>query len=107
MASTVAHALGFHPESLKLDSQAKYGALARGDAQAWMRFPPATYREKIWDHAAGTIVVQEAGGVVSDGLGHPLDFSKGRFLDQKLGIIAAPPAIHARLVRAVREAAAN
>lgn len=44
MASTVAHALGFHPESLKLDSQAKYGALARGDAQAWMRFPPATYR---------------------------------------------------------------
>lgn len=24
----------------------KYGALARGDAAAFMRFPPPTYREK-------------------------------------------------------------
>lgn len=58
-------------------------------------------REKIWDHAAGTIVVQEAGGVVSDGTGAPLDFGKGRYLDQRRGIIAAPPAIHKAMVSAV------
>jgi len=66
----------------------------------------AACREKIWDHAAGTIVVTEAGGVVSDGTGAPLDFGRGRFLDQDSGIIAAcSPEIHARMVEAVARAA--
>jgi len=43
-SARVAEDLRFSPASLKLDSQAKYGALARGDAQAWMRFPPNSYR---------------------------------------------------------------
>lgn len=34
--------------------------------------------ENIWDHAAGTVLIQEAGGVVTDMLGHPLDFGCGR-----------------------------
>jgi 3'-phosphoadenosine 5'-phosphosulfate (PAPS) 3'-phosphatase len=46
---------------------AKYGALARGDTDMYLRFPPAGYREKVWDHAAGAVLVAEAGGVVSDG----------------------------------------
>lgn len=29
-----------------------------------MRFPPANYREKIWDHCAGFVIVEEAGGKV-------------------------------------------
>lgn len=105
-----------------------------------MRFPASTYREKIWDHAAGFVVVEEAGGKVrnrrhmhtlsgpsashcavpqtiaclpahapptptpqvTDALGDRLDFSKGRYLDtMRLGIIAAPPAIHAALVAGV------
>lgn len=45
------------------------GALSRGDASIFMRFPPADYREKIWDHAAGSIVVEEAGGKISDATG--------------------------------------
>lgn len=40
-----------------MDSQAKYGALARGDGATYLRFPHQGYREKIWDHAAGCIVV--------------------------------------------------
>lgn len=34
-----------------------------------MRFPPVTYREKIWDHCAGSIVVEEAGGKITDAAG--------------------------------------
>ena len=34
------------------------GALSRGDAGIFMRFPDLVYREKIWDHAAGVIILQ-------------------------------------------------
>lgn len=45
------------------------GALARGDAAILLRFPHKGYREKIWDHAAGVIIVQEAGAVSTDASG--------------------------------------
>lgn len=45
------------------------GVLARGDAAINMRFPKPGYREKIWDHAAGALIVQEAGAVISDASG--------------------------------------
>jgi hypothetical protein len=37
-----------------------------------------TCREKIWDHAAGVVIIEEAGGVVTDGMGRKLDFGLGR-----------------------------
>ena len=59
-------------------------------------------REKVWDHAAGAIVVQEAGGVITDGVGNPLDFSNGRFLDIDIGIVAtSTPALHATLLETI------
>jgi 3'(2'), 5'-bisphosphate nucleotidase / inositol polyphosphate 1-phosphatase len=54
------------------------GALSRGDAALFLRFPAPSYREKIWDHASGSIIVQEAGGAITDAGGAPLDFSNGR-----------------------------
>ena len=54
------------------------GALSRGDAELFLRFPAASYREKIWDHAAGAVIVTEAGGRITDAAGAPLDFSRGR-----------------------------
>ena len=54
------------------------GALARGDACLFLRFPAADYREKIWDHAAGAVIVTEGGGRITDGSGAPLDFARGR-----------------------------
>ncbi len=86
---------------LRMDSQVKYGLLSRGDASIFMRFPPAAYREKIWDHCAGFVIVEEAGGRVTDASGRRLDFSQGRWLDLDRGIIAAPPAVHAALLKAV------
>ena len=79
-----------------------YGALARGDAHLYLRFPPKEYREKVWDHAAGVAVVSAAGGVITDGEGNVLDFTKGRFLDQKGGIVAsANPSLHAARLEAL------
>lgn len=48
---------------------AKAGALARGDAAILLRFPHKGYREKIWDHAAGVVIVQEAGAIITDASG--------------------------------------
>ena len=45
------------------------GALARGDAAINLRFPHSSYREKIWDHVAGALIVKEAGGKISDASG--------------------------------------
>ena len=80
----------------------KYGAVARGDADVFMKFPKAGYKEKIWDHAAGVVVVEEAGGVVTDAGGEPLDFGAGRFLEHlDRGIVASSSVLHSRLLNAV------
>lgn len=94
-------AVGVSRAPLRLDSQAKYGALSRGDADLFLRFPAASYREKIWDHAAGAIIVTEAGGCISDASGAPLDFSKGRWLDLDRGIVASKPSLHAAVIKAL------
>jgi 3'(2'), 5'-bisphosphate nucleotidase len=94
--------LGITAPPLRLDSQTKYALVARGDASIYLRIPRGGYVECIWDHAAGSIVVEEAGGVVSDIDGAPLDWGRGRRLEGNRGIIAAPAAIHAEVVTAAR-----
>ncbi|CAL5228744.1 g11929 [Coccomyxa viridis] len=95
--------LGVTQSPLRLDSQAKYGALARGDAAINLRFPHKSYREKIWDHVAGALIVEEAGGKISDASGAPLDFGKGRWLDLDRGIVSATPTVYKALLQAIKE----
>ncbi|KAK1310064.1 hypothetical protein QJS10_CPA08g01037 [Acorus calamus] len=104
LSSSIAKKLGVQAPPVRIDSQAKYGALARGDGAIYLRFPHQGYREKIWDHAAGYIVVAEAGGVASDASGKPLDFSRGRYLDLDTGIIVTNQKLMPLLLNAVREA---
>jgi 3'(2'), 5'-bisphosphate nucleotidase len=59
LQEAIARAAGVKQPSLRMDSQAKYGAVARGDAVLYLRLPSPKYpgyREKIWDHAAGVLV---------------------------------------------------
>ncbi|MEZ4596864.1 MAG: inositol monophosphatase family protein [Chloroflexota bacterium] len=65
-AARIGELLGVTAPPLRLDSQTKYALVARGDASIYLRIPRAGYVEWVWDHAAGSIVVEEAGGVVSD-----------------------------------------
>lgn len=62
---------------------------------------PGSYREKVWDHAPGWLLVREAGGQVTDARGGPLDFSQGRIMPAHAGILAANPALHAEVLAAV------
>jgi 3'(2'), 5'-bisphosphate nucleotidase len=104
----IAERLGIRRASLRLDSQAKYAAVARGEATIYLRLPsPATpdYRERIWDHAAGMCVVEVAGGTVTDAAGRPLDFSQGKKLFANQGVIATSGAYHDAVVRACAEVA--
>ncbi|XP_059433177.1 SAL1 phosphatase-like [Corylus avellana] len=103
LSSSIANKLGVKAPPVRIDSQAKYGALSRGDGAIYLRFPHKGYREKIWDHAAGCIVVTEAGGVATDAAGNPLDFSKGRYLDLDTGIIVTNQKLMPSLLKAVRE----
>ncbi|GAB4848248.1 hypothetical protein Ancab_002915 [Ancistrocladus abbreviatus] len=103
LTSSIAKKLGVKAPPVRIDSQAKYGALSRGDGAIYLRFPHAGYREKIWDHAAGSIVVTEAGGLVTDAAGNPLDFSKGRFLDLYKGIVATNQKLMPSLLMAIQE----
>ncbi|KAK8921461.1 hypothetical protein KSP39_PZI020167 [Platanthera zijinensis] len=93
----------FEHRRIRIDSQAKYAAMARGDGAIYLRFPHKGYREKIWDHAAGFIVVSEAGGVVSDAAGNELDFSRGRHLDLDTGIICTNKKLMPLLLKAVQD----
>jgi 3'(2'), 5'-bisphosphate nucleotidase len=99
----VARRLGITSPSVRLDSQAKYCSIARGAGDIYLRLPmKAGYEEKIWDHAAGDLIVREAGGEVSDIKGARLDFSKGRTLRDNKGVVAAPRSIHPRVIEAVK-----
>jgi 3'(2'), 5'-bisphosphate nucleotidase len=95
--------LGVKRPPLRMDSQAKYGILARGDGTVYLRLPTKkTYVEKIWDHAAGCILVEEAGGKVTDLNGKPLDFSQGKTLVKNKGVIATNGKLHNIVLRAVQ-----
>lgn len=101
-ASIAAH-LNLTADPVRLDSQAKYGVVALGGAEIYLRLPTrADYREKIWDHAAGSLVIEEAGGLVTDIDGRPLDFTLGRSLDQNRGIIATNGPLHEPVLSALR-----
>ncbi|KAL8167332.1 hypothetical protein V2J09_008831 [Rumex salicifolius] len=99
----VAESVGLRKQPLRVYSMVKYAAIARGDAEIYMKFASVGYKEKIWDHAAGVLIVQEAGGVVTDAGGRPLDFSKGIFLEGlDRGIITCSGAIlHEKIIGAV------
>lgn len=102
----VAQAIGFTTPPLAMDSQAKYGAVACGQAALYLRLPwtqVSNYQEKIWDHAAGAIVVEEAGGRVSDMNGKPLDFTSSSQLVKNSGIVASNGAIYDRVISALRQ----
>ena len=102
-SARIASRLGITQEPFRIDSQCKYGAVARGDASIYLRMPTRKdYREKIWDHAAGKLVVEEAGGRVTDVLGNDLDFGCGRTLEDNRGIVATSGAIHDEVIAAVR-----
>lgn len=106
----IAQQVGIIDPPIRMDGQGKYGVLARGEASVYIRLPnPATpdYRECIWDHAAGMIAVEEAGGMVTDVDGRTLDFSQGRRMIANRGILATNGDLHSQLLDCIRRCTHN
>lgn len=82
----------------QLDSQAKYGVLARNQADVLVRRPQTLRRDYIWDVAPGALIAQAAGFKVTDSAGAALDFTHGTTLKLNDGILAARPADHTRIL---------
>ena len=97
--------LGSRADPVLMDSQAKYSVLAAGAGDLLLRLLSAKqpdYREKIWDQAAGSLVVEEAGGRVSDLDGRALDFSHGRTLATNRGVLASNGLLHEAALAALK-----
>lgn len=103
-SARIAERLGISRAPIRLDSQAKYAVVARGEAEIYLRMPTrADYREKIWDHAGGVLIVTEAGGTVTDIGGRELDFRLGPELQANRGVVVSNGAFHAKILAAIAE----
>lgn len=83
-----------------MDSQAKYSVVASGKAALYLRL--SSYAEHIWDHAAGAILVEEAGGKVSDRNGKPLGFATAKMTEND-GVIVTNSILHDRVLSALKD----
>jgi HAL2 family 3'(2'),5'-bisphosphate nucleotidase len=100
----LAEMLGCIQPPMRMDSQAKYALVAKGEADLIFRLLSPSrpdYREKIWDQAAGSILVEEAGGRVTDLDGKPLDFAAGRELVNNVGVLVSNGSLHEAARRAL------
>jgi 3'(2'), 5'-bisphosphate nucleotidase len=105
----LAQRLGIHTEAVRMDSQAKYAILAAGGGEASVRLlspEHPNYKEKIWDQAAGALIVEEAGGRISDLAGKPFDFSAGRQLLHNRGVLCSNGLLHPAILQALAEVGA-
>ena len=57
---------------------------------------------KRFGTAAGSLIVEEAGGRVSHLMGQPLDFTQGRSLENNVGIVATNGHLHETALAAIR-----
>jgi 3'(2'), 5'-bisphosphate nucleotidase len=98
----LAEALGVTAPPVPLDSQAKYAVLAAGAGDVLLRLispKMPDYKERIWDQS---IVIEEAGGRITDLDGKSLDFSHGRTLATNRGIVATNGLLHDALLAGLR-----
>ena len=101
----LADELGVQVEPVRMDSQAKYAVLAAGGGEVIVRLlspKQPDYRERIWDQAAGSLILEEAGGRISDLDGKPLDFTQGRMLVKNRGVLASNGHLHEALLKGLR-----
>jgi 3'(2'), 5'-bisphosphate nucleotidase len=103
--NTIVETLGVRVPPVLMDSQAKHVVIAAGGADLLIRVPATkTFRDKIWDQAAGSLIIEEAGGRVTDLNGVPLDCGAGRLLTRNEGVIASNGLLHDAVLDAIQSA---
>lgn len=83
-------------------------AVALGEASVFIQHPVSRPSLKVWDHAAGIICVEEAGGQVSDFKGDDLILEHGDsvFYPGGGGVIVSNGDLHSAVVERVRKTSA-
>lgn len=102
----IAQRIGIHAPPIRMDSQAKYGLVASGRAALYLRLPNPDrkdYRENIWDHAAGAILVEEAGGKVTDMDGKALNYGDHEKMLDNRGVVVSNGTIHEQVLNALKD----
>jgi HAL2 family 3'(2'),5'-bisphosphate nucleotidase len=95
-------AAGIERPPILMDSQAKHAVIVLGRADLLVRIPATpTYRERVWDHAAGALAIEEAGGRVTDLAGRPPNFGTGRLLERNEGLVASNGLLHPSIIDAL------
>ena len=98
---------GIRTPPILMDSQAKYTMLSLGKADLFFylvsrRNPD--HRMKIWDVAPGALVVEEAGGKITDMQGHPLNFTRGETIADNPGLVITNGRYHDAALKILQEA---
>lgn len=94
--------------ALPMESQCKFVLVATGDADLAIRFPPrdptAGGVDMVWDYAGAVLMVDEAGGRMTDCEGRALRFGRGRAIEGNRGVLAGASWLHRAVVDALPEA---
>jgi len=102
--------LGIEASPVLMDSSVKYALLAAGKGDLIFRLVTPVqpdYTEKIWDHAAGSLIVEQAGGRVTDLRGTALDFGVSHLLERNIGVLASNGHLHEVALEALEKVGAN
>ena len=104
-AAALASDLGMPADVLSADGPFAYGLVARGEAMTYFDLPEtaADFDASISAHAAGTLLVAESGGMVTDTAGNALDFSQcrdgGKLPSHVVGVITTNKDLHPDVLR--------
>ena len=91
----VVHAFNFKDELRRGSVGVKIGLIAEQKADLYIHLSPST---KQWDTCAPEVILQEAGGRLTDLFGQPLSYN-GRRIDNRNGIVATNRVAHALVIQ--------
>jgi 3'(2'), 5'-bisphosphate nucleotidase len=92
-------------QAARMDGQAKYLMLASGQADVYIRSADPVYGIAFpWDHCAGQVILEEAGGKVTDFAGKPLkyDTSHGSPIKDLDGLVATNAKCHDEILEIIK-----